>query len=68
MSLRRPLEEELERLLPRAAEPWLSLEDRKGSFVEVVCGLKPEQACYEAGRCLRCDLERAESLQARRGA
>jgi NADH-quinone oxidoreductase subunit F len=67
MSLRRPSEEELERLLPRAAEPWLALEERKKSFVEVVCGLKPDEACYEAGRCLRCDLERAESLQARRG-
>jgi formate dehydrogenase major subunit len=68
MSLRRPTEEELERILPRAAEPWLALEQRKKSFVEVICGLKPEQACYEAGRCLRCDLERSESLQARRGA
>ena len=68
MSLRRPSEEELERLLPRTAEAWLSLDERKRSFVEVVCGLKPEQACYEAGRCLRCDLERSESLQARRGA
>jgi NADH-quinone oxidoreductase subunit F len=68
MSLRRPSEEELEKLLPRTAEAWLQLEERKKSFVEVVCGLKPDQACYEAGRCLRCDLERAESLQARRGA
>jgi NADH-quinone oxidoreductase subunit F len=67
MSLRRPTEEELERLLPRAAEAWLALDERKKSFAEVIRGLKPDQACYEAGRCLRCDLERAESLQARRG-
>jgi NADPH-dependent glutamate synthase beta subunit-like oxidoreductase len=68
MSLRRPSEEELERLLPRTAERWLGLDERKRGFVEVVCGLTPEAACYEAGRCLRCDLERAESQQARRGA
>ena len=68
MSLHRPSEEDLEKLLPRTGEAWLSLGERKNNFVEVVCGLKPEAACYEAGRCLRCDLERAESLQARRGA
>ncbi len=67
MSLRRPSEEELEKLLPRTAEAWLALGERKKSFMEVVGGLKPDAACYEAGRCLRCDLERAESLQARKG-
>jgi hypothetical protein len=52
MSLRRPSEEELERLLPRTAEAWLALDERKRSFVEVVCGLKPEQA-LQAGQPAR---------------
>jgi NADPH-dependent glutamate synthase beta subunit-like oxidoreductase len=37
----------------------ISLSKRKRGFAEVVLGLDREQAITEAGRCLRCDLERA---------
>ncbi len=65
ISMRRPSEEDLEKILPRAEEPMLVAEERRGSFAEVLCGLTPDAACAEAGRCLRCDLERLESLAAR---
>jgi len=57
-SLRRPTEEELEKIAPRVAEELLPLEERRGNFREIVRGLSPASACAEAGRCLRCDLER----------
>ncbi len=66
-SLRRPSEEEIEKIVPRVQEPVLSLADRESSFAEVVCGLTPGAACQEASRCLRCDLERAESMEASKG-
>ncbi len=66
-SLRRPTEEELERTAPRVAEPELSVEERQRCFAEVVGGLAQGAACEEAGRCLRCDLEREEALAERIG-
>ena len=36
------------------------------NFREVVCGLTPAGACAEAGRCLRCDLERTAIVSAAR--
>ena len=39
--------------------------ERLGGFREVVCGLTPAGACAEAGRCLRCDLERLQSQSER---
>lgn len=65
ISMRRPSEDDLEKILPRVEEPMLAVEQRRGSFAEVLCGLTPGAACAEAGRCLRCDLERLESLAAR---
>ncbi len=66
-SIRRPSEEELEKIVPRVREPMLSVKERQDCFTEVLCGLSPETACTEAGRCLRCDLERAESLGTYKG-
>ena len=66
-SLRRPSEEELEKIVPRVQEPILSVKERLGCFTEVLGGLSLETACTEAGRCLRCDLERAESLETYKG-
>ncbi len=43
----------------RAEEKMIPLSKRKRGFAEVVLGLDREQAIVEAGRCLRCDLERA---------
>ena len=57
-SLRRPTEEELETTAPRVAEEMLPVEERRRNFREIVRGLAPASACAEAGRCLRCDLER----------
>ncbi len=57
-SLRRPSEEEMERILPRAVEAMLPVPERLTGFGEVVSGLTPAGACAEAGRCLRCDLEK----------
>jgi NADH-quinone oxidoreductase subunit F len=57
-SLRRPTEEELETTAPRVAEEMLPVGERRRNFQEVVRGLSPASACAEAGRCLRCDLER----------
>jgi NADPH-dependent glutamate synthase beta subunit-like oxidoreductase len=39
---------------PRNVQPELSLEEREGSFEEIVGGLDAEQAIYEATRCLSC--------------
>jgi NADH-quinone oxidoreductase subunit F len=62
-STKKPTEEELERTLGlhRVAEPELPINQRVGNFSEVLCDLTPGAACGEAGRCLRCDLERAEA-------
>ena len=65
-SIRKPSEEELEENVVRAQEEALPVEERRGSFAEVLCGLTPDAACAEAGRCLRCDLERAQSLASAR--
>jgi NADH-quinone oxidoreductase subunit F len=43
----------------RPAEPELPLSQRKRGFAEVVLGLDRRTIAAEAGRCLRCDLERA---------
>jgi len=43
----------------RLEEKMISLQKRQRGFAEVVLGLDREQATTEAGRCLRCDLERA---------
>jgi hypothetical protein len=64
-SLRRPSEEEMEKVSPRVVEPMLPVAERLGGFREVVCGLTPAGACAEAGRCLRCDLERLQSQSER---
>jgi len=57
-SLRRPTEEEAMASTERPREPMLSVAKRRTSFDEVVRGLTPTKACKEAGRCLRCDLEK----------
>jgi NADH-quinone oxidoreductase subunit F len=57
-SLRRPSEEDLEKEMPRVEEEMLSVAERLGGFREVVGCLSPAGACAEAGRCLRCDLEK----------
>ena len=59
LTSRRPPEEALEPLA-RALEAELCAEARTCGFAEVLLGLNAEQACAEAGRCLRCDLERQE--------
>ncbi len=66
MSLRRPTEEELEKAVRRVKEPERSPDERIKSFIEVAGRLSPEAACAEGARCLRCDLERAESLKSER--
>jgi NADH-quinone oxidoreductase subunit F len=48
---------ETDEVQPRAAMPNLPVAARKKSFEEIEQGFSEEQACYEAGRCLRCDLE-----------
>jgi NADH-quinone oxidoreductase subunit F len=62
-STKKPSEEDLEKTLglPRVTEPELPVDERIGSFAEVLCDLMPGAACGEAARCLRCDLERAEA-------
>ena len=57
-SLRRPTEAEMEQQMPRVEETMLALAERAGNFREVVGCLTPAGACAEAGRCLRCDLEK----------
>jgi NADPH-dependent glutamate synthase beta subunit-like oxidoreductase len=57
VSRRRPSEEALEEMA-RVEEVELPVSERIGRFVEVLLGLDAEQACAEACRCLRCDLER----------
>jgi NADH-quinone oxidoreductase subunit F len=60
-SLRRLTEEGIEWSLPRAEERLAPVEFRRGNFSEVVCTLSEAEARGEAGRCLRCQLERSRS-------
>src|SRR5262245_61434323 len=39
---------------PRREQPELTAEERVSDFGEVVAGLTPAEAVYEAGRCLSC--------------
>jgi NADH-quinone oxidoreductase subunit F len=57
-SFTKPDEETLARVITRAEEKTISLENRKRGFAEVVLGLDRQQVIVEACRCLRCDLER----------
>ncbi len=68
ISMQRPSEDELMKSLDlvRAEQAILPADERRKSFAEVLCGLTPESANAEAGRCMRCDLERAERLEAAR--
>jgi NADH-quinone oxidoreductase subunit F len=50
--------EDLEEAVPRAEATLEPADERVGNFAEVVHALTAEQARCEAGRCLRCDLER----------
>jgi NADH-quinone oxidoreductase subunit F len=61
VSMYRASDEELEQAPPRLEEPMLPVADRLGNFREVVSGISAEGACAEAGRCLRCDLEKLRS-------
>jgi NADH-quinone oxidoreductase subunit F len=56
--LTRPDEEALAESLPRIAEQFIPLKQRKRGFAEVVLALDRTQAGAEARRCLRCDLEK----------
>lgn len=42
----------------RPEVPYLPIQERKDSFTEVELGFSEEKARQEAGRCLRCDLEK----------
>jgi NADPH-dependent glutamate synthase beta subunit-like oxidoreductase len=57
-SFAKPDEEALDQALPRFEEEIIPLSQRRRSFAEVVLGIDREQALAEAGRCLRCDLEK----------
>jgi NADH-quinone oxidoreductase subunit F len=54
----KPDEEALAKTIARPEEKSISLNERKRGFAEVVLGLDRPQAFAEAGRCLRCDLEK----------
>jgi NADH-quinone oxidoreductase subunit F len=54
------LEEESTDQKPRAKPVVEKAEERTRDFREVEKGFSEEEAWYEAKRCLRCDLERAE--------
>ncbi|NQT24683.1 NADH-quinone oxidoreductase subunit NuoF [candidate division KSB1 bacterium] len=58
-SLSKPDEEALATAPDRAEETVVPLAKRSRGFAEVVLGLDRQSAIGEAGRCLRCDLERA---------
>jgi NADPH-dependent glutamate synthase beta subunit-like oxidoreductase len=58
-SLTRPDDEAAAQVCERVEEKTIPLNKRKRGFAEVVLGLDREMAVVEAGRCLRCDLERA---------
>jgi NADH-quinone oxidoreductase subunit F len=66
--MRKPLEVHLPRIyvppvetseeeMKRIPLPTISVNERKSSLKEVELTLSPEQAIYEAKRCMRCDLE-----------
>ena len=57
-SFTKPDEEALAEAPPRFEEKEIPIEQRKRGFAEVVLGIDREQALGEAGRCLRCDLEK----------
>ncbi|MCY2928315.1 MAG: ferredoxin, partial [Planctomycetota bacterium] len=57
-SLWRPAEADAANAPARAVEPMTPADQRSGDFREVVCGLSQACADQEAGRCLRCDLEK----------
>jgi len=54
----KPDEDALARAQPRFEEEIIPLSQRRRGFAEVVLGIDREQALAEAGRCLRCDLEK----------
>ncbi len=56
-SLHRPPEDEEIPEQPRAQEQALPVAERVCGFEEVLLGLSEADACAEACRCLRCDLE-----------
>jgi NADH-quinone oxidoreductase subunit F len=51
-------QETVEEDKPRAKTQLEEVRERVRDFREVEKGFNEEQACYEAMRCLRCDLER----------
>ncbi len=57
-SFTKPDEEALTKSIARSEEKTISLKERKRGFAEVVLGLDRSLALAEAGRCLRCDLEK----------
>jgi NADH-quinone oxidoreductase subunit F len=50
--------EEAEGAVPRVMVAALRAKERAGNFREVLKGYSLQEACAEARRCLRCDLER----------
>jgi len=54
----KPDEEALAQAPPRFEEEIIPPSQRMRGFAEVVLGIDREQALAEAGRCLRCDLEK----------
>jgi hypothetical protein len=54
--------EEMEALAkqPRVTIPHLSIDERRGNFLEVESTISKEDAMAEAKRCLRCDLREEE--------
>jgi len=54
----KPDEEVLAQGPPRFEEEIIPPSQRRRGFAEVVLGIDREQALAEAGRCLRCDLEK----------
>jgi NADH-quinone oxidoreductase subunit F len=57
-SFTKPDEETLAKAPPRFEEKEIPVARRRRGFAEVVLGIDREQALAEAGRCLRCDLEK----------
>ncbi|MBM4328947.1 MAG: NADH-quinone oxidoreductase subunit NuoF [Deltaproteobacteria bacterium] len=55
--------EDLDQSKPRIDMPRKRAEERIGGFEEFETGFSEEMACLEAGRCLRCDLERMREQQ-----
>jgi NADPH-dependent glutamate synthase beta subunit-like oxidoreductase len=61
LSLYRASDAELAQAPPRLKESMAALKNRLADFREVVRGVSRKGACAEAGRCLRCDLEKLKS-------